>query len=213
MPDARRRSPFHRTIPARSCARWSRTAMSAAISCRLSKLCRNHRAWQPAANRGWRKNGGLETYVVAAGRQRPQPTSACCKAPWSGAVLDELRNGPLDKHGAGSAHPLASTHAGASGRDRPPRHLRQSRCNDSAGGIDRTLTARRRSRPSCRKSASAPGMRHRWYYPMLMKGEWPVLLEHPGRGRERALSSARRGQTLFVAPIDSPSIAARLPKP
>jgi hypothetical protein len=39
----------------------------------------------------------------------------------------------------------------------------------------------------------------RWYYPMLMKGEWPVLLKilGKGEGEERYLSVAEV-RTLFV---------------
>src|SRR6266568_722510 len=58
---------------------------------------------------------------------------------WSGAELDALRNGPLDKHGAGSRILDAAAHVHESeidrlaefGKDRP----------DPSGGMERGLTA------------------------------------------------------------------------
>src|ERR1700727_2627418 len=44
---------------------------------------------------------GIETYGVALIANGLNPLRLL-KSWWSGAVLDELRNGPLDKHGAGS---------------------------------------------------------------------------------------------------------------
>src|SRR6516164_7500966 len=44
---------------------------------------------------------GVEIYLVALLANGLSPLRLL-KSWWSGAVLDELRNGPLDKHGAGS---------------------------------------------------------------------------------------------------------------
>src|SRR5580692_4706254 len=44
---------------------------------------------------------GMETFGVASIANGLSPLRLL-KSWWSGAVLDELRNGPLDKHGAGS---------------------------------------------------------------------------------------------------------------
>src|SRR5215471_19905180 len=44
---------------------------------------------------------GMEIYLVALIANGLSPLRLF-KSWWSGAVLDELRNGPLDKHGAGS---------------------------------------------------------------------------------------------------------------
>jgi hypothetical protein len=54
----------------------------------------------------------------------------------------------------------------------------------------------------------------RWYYPLLMKGEWPVLLKILGKGEgdERYLSVAEV-RTLFVDKRLPERITARLPKP
>ena len=54
----------------------------------------------------------------------------------------------------------------------------------------------------------------RWYYPMLMKGEWPVLLKilGKGEGEERYLSVAEV-RTLFVERRLPERITKRLPKP
>ena len=53
----------------------------------------------------------------------------------------------------------------------------------------------------------------RWYYPILMKGEWPVLLKilGKGEGEERYLSVAEV-RTLFVERRLPERITARLPK-
>jgi hypothetical protein len=54
----------------------------------------------------------------------------------------------------------------------------------------------------------------RWYYPYMMKGEWPVLLDIMGKGEgdERYLSIAEV-RTLFVDHRFPDRIVARLPKP
>ena len=98
LPD---RFPFHPTIPARSCARWSPTAMSAATSCRLPKLVRNDRDWRAAKPASRKEKVRLETWLVAVIANGLGPLRVL-KSATSGAVLDELRNGPLDKHGGGS---------------------------------------------------------------------------------------------------------------
>ena len=53
----------------------------------------------------------------------------------------------------------------------------------------------------------------RWYYPILMKGEWPVLLKilGKGEGEERYLSVAE-ARTRFVEKRLPERITARLPK-
>ena len=54
----------------------------------------------------------------------------------------------------------------------------------------------------------------RWYYPILMKGEWPVLLNIMGKGEgdERYLSVAEV-RTLFVERRFPDKNVARLPSP
>src|SRR5579863_3096962 len=48
-----------------------------------------------------RRFAGMEIYGIALTANGWGPLRVI-KSWWSGAVLDELRNGPLDKHGAGS---------------------------------------------------------------------------------------------------------------
>ena len=133
------------------------------------------------------------------------------KSATSGADLDELRDGPLDKHGGGSrildvdakVHEDEIARLAGFGKDR----------NDPAGGIERGLTAKEIDTFMATNLKRA-GDAARWYYPMLMKGEWPVLLKilGKGEGEERYLSVAEV-RTLFVEKRLPERIAARLPKP
>jgi hypothetical protein len=126
----------------------------------------------------------------------------------SGAVLDELRNGPLDKHGAGSrildveahVHEDEITRLGSFGKNRP----------DGAGGIELGLNAEEIETYMAANMERA-GAAARWYYPMLMKGEWPVLLKIMGKGEgdDRYLSVAEV-KTLFVEKRFPERIVARL---
>ncbi|MEO8321305.1 MAG: hypothetical protein ABI561_23610, partial [Bradyrhizobium sp.] len=53
----------------------------------------------------------------------------------------------------------------------------------------------------------------RWYYPILMKGEWPVLLKIMGKGEGDArYLSVAEVKTLFVERRFPDRIVARLPK-
>ena len=65
---------------------------------------------------------------------------------------------------------------------------------DPAGGVERGLTAKEID-TFMKANLKRDGDAARWYYPMLMKGEWPVLLKILGKGEgERALSQRRRSQ-------------------
>ena len=129
----------------------------------------------------------------------------------SGAVLDELRDGPLDKHGGGSrildadarVHEDEIARFAGFGKDRP----------DPDGGVERGLTASEID-TFMKANLRRDGDKARWYYPFLMKGEWPVLLNILGKGvgRERYLSVAEV-RTLFVERRLPERITARLPKP
>jgi hypothetical protein len=133
------------------------------------------------------------------------------KSATSGADLDELRDGPLDKHGGGSrildvdakVHEDEIARLAGFGKDR----------NDPAGGVERGLTAKEIDTFMAANLKRA-GDAARWYYPMLMKGEWPVLLKilGKGEGEERYLSVAEV-RTLFVEKRLPERITARLPKP
>jgi hypothetical protein len=119
------------------------------------------------------------------------------KSATSGAVLDELRNGPLDKHGGGSRI------LDVDGKD----------CKDPAGGIETGLTATE-IETFMAANIKRDGDAARWYYPMLMKGEWPVLLKILGKGEgEARYLSVAEVRTLFVERRLPDRITARLPKP
>jgi hypothetical protein len=115
---------------------------------------------------------------------------------WSGTVLDHLRNGPLDKHGAGSrildaqaqVHEDEIERLGSFGKDRP----------DGSGGVERGLTAKEIDSFMAANLERAKAT-SRWYYPFLMKGEWPVLLDIMGKGEgEQRYLSVPEVRTLFV---------------
>src|SRR6476661_2275919 len=82
---------------------------------------------------------GLETKMVAMVANGLNPFRLV-KSATEGAVLDELRNGPLDKHGAGSrilgvdakVHLDEIDRLATFGKDRP----------DGAGGVERGLNAK-----------------------------------------------------------------------
>lgn len=128
----------------------------------------------------------------------------------SGAVLDELRNGPLDKHGAGSrilgvdahVHEDEIARFASFGKD----------CNDPSGGVERGLTAKEIDTFMAANLERA-GDAARWYYPLLMKGEWPVLLKIFGKGEGNArYLSVAEVRTLFIERRFPDRIVARLPK-
>jgi len=145
----------------------------------------------------------METYGVASiANGNP------LKSMISGAMLDQLRGGPLDKLGAGSRILNADaqvqedeiTRLASFGKDRP----------DGAGGTERGLNATEIDTYMAANMERA-GDTARWYYPMLMKGEWPVLLKIMGKGEgsERYLSVAEV-TTLFVDKRFPGRIVARL---
>jgi|SRR4051812_29199969 hypothetical protein len=154
----------------------------------------------------------LETYGVALIANGLNPLRQLQSA-MTGAVLDELRNGPLDKHGAGSrilgvdahVHEGEIDRLATFGKDRP----------DGAGGVERGLNAKEIAIYMAANIKRAEDSNSgRWYYPILMKGEWPVLLNIMGKGEgdERYLS-VDEVRTLFVERRFPDRIIARLPSP
>ena len=150
----------------------------------------------------------FETWMVAVGANGLGPLRVLTSAT-SGAVLDELRNGPLDKHGAGSrildadaqVHEDEITRLGSFGKD----------CKDPSGGVERGLTAKEID-TFMADNLKRAGAAARWYYPMLMKGEWPVLLNIMGKGEgEARYLSVAEVRTLFVEHRFPDRIVARLP--
>ena len=152
----------------------------------------------------------LETRMVAGIANGLGPLSVL-KSATSGAVLDELRNGPLDKHGGGSrildvdakVHEDQIERLASFGKD----------CKDPSGGIETGLTAKEID-AFMAANIERDGDHARWYFPILMKGEWPVLLKILGKGNGagRYLSVADV-RTLCVERRLPDRITARLPKP
>jgi hypothetical protein len=155
------------------------------------------------------KNVRMKTWLVAVIANGLGPLRVL-KSATSGAVLDELRDGPLDKHGGGSrildvdakVHEDEIARLAGFGKDR----------KDPSGGVERGLTAKEIDAFMAANLKRAGDAAH-WYYPMLMKGEWPVLLKilGKGEGEERYLSVAEV-RTLFVERRLPERITARLPK-
>jgi hypothetical protein len=112
------------------------------------------------------------------------------KSIWSGAQLDALRGGPLDKHGAGSrilgvdgkVDEDQITRLASFGRDYT---------DPNGGGTERGLNAAEIDN-FMRDNLKRAGDAARWYYPLLMKFEWPVVLRIMGKGEgaDRYLSVA-----------------------
>lgn len=152
----------------------------------------------------------LQTWLVAVVANGLGPLRVL-KSATSGAVLDELRNGPLDKHGGGSrildadakVHEDEIERLATFGKD----------CKDPSGGIERGLTAKEIT-AFMAANLKRDGDAARWYYPILMKGEWPVLLKILGKGEgEARYLSVAEVRTLFVEKRLPERITARLPKP
>ena len=126
----------------------------------------------------------------------------------SGAQLDALRDGPLDKHGVGSrildakaeVHEAEIARLAKFGKDRP----------DPAGGVERGLTSREITAYMKANFERAKGSR-RPIDRFLMRGEWPILLNIMGKGEgnKRYLSVAEV-RTLFVERRFPDRIVARL---
>ena len=150
---------------------------------------------------------GLEIYLVALVANGLSPLRLL-RSWWSGAVLDELRNGPLDKHGVGSRILNAEGEVDEKeiarlaefGKDRP----------DLSGRMERGLTSPEITAYMNANFERAKDTR-RWYDRLLMNGEWPVLLNIMGKGegKERYLSVSEV-RTLFVERKLPQRIVARL---
>lgn len=113
------------------------------------------------------------------------------KSIWSGARLDALRGGPLDKRGAGSRI------LGVDGKvdeDEIARLASFGRAytDPNTGNSEPGLNAAE-IKTFMRDNLKRAGSAARWYYPLLMKFEWPILLKIMGKGKqneERYLSVA-----------------------
>ena len=146
----------------------------------------------------------LETYGVTLVANGSKTTLA-------GLVLDELRNGPLDKHGAGSR--ILGVDARVHEDEIERLATFGQECNNPAGGTERGLTAKQINTYMAANIKRA-GDAARFYYPKLMEKEWPVLLDFLGKGEgeDRYLSVAEV-RTLIVEHRFPDRVTARLPAP
>jgi hypothetical protein len=161
------------------------------------------------AKRGLQKKiVGVKTYLVALIANGVSPLRLL-RSRWSGAALDELRDGPLDKHGVGSRILDAKAEVNEAeiarlagfGKDRE---------DPSGGRMERGLTAPEIEAFMDANFVRAKGNR-RWYDRLLMKGEWPVLLDIMGKGDgDQRYLSVDEVRTLFVDRRLPNRIAARL---
>src|SRR5882757_8285725 len=138
---------------------------------------------------------GVKTWLVAVVANGLSPPRLLRN--WrSGAELDSLRDGPLDKRGSGSRILDATAHVSEAelarlaefGKDRP----------NPAGGTECGLTVEEIRAYMDANFERAEGAR-RAIDRQLMNGEWPILLKVMGKGEgdERYLSVAEV-RTLFV---------------
>ncbi|MBR0874090.1 hypothetical protein JQ633_27280 [Bradyrhizobium tropiciagri] len=141
-------------------------------------------------------------FMVAQGANGFGPISQL-RSLFNGAILDELRNGPLDKHGAGSR--ILDQHATVH-EDEIARLASYGRDYKSPdGGVERGLSASEIKTFMAENFQRAAGEHStswtilHYYYRLLMLGEWPVLLDIMGKGegKDRYLSVAEV-RTLFV---------------
>ena len=137
----------------------------------------------------------METYMVALIANGLSP-SRLFRSWRSGAVLDELRNGPLDKRGAGSR--ILSVDAEVDESEITRLAGFGSDYADGSGGTERGLNSQQITTYMNANFERAKGYR-RPIDRLLMNGEWPVLLNILGQGdgNDRYLSVAEV-RTLFV---------------
>jgi hypothetical protein len=153
---------------------------------------------------------GMEIYGVALIANGLSPLRLL-KSWWSGAVLDELRNGPLDKHGVGSRI------LNVDGRVDESEIARLAEFGsdyvDDSGGAERGLNSQQITTYMNANFERAKGHR-RAVDRLLMNGEWPVLLNIMGKGEgsDRHVSVAEV-RTLFVDRKFPARIVARLARP
>lgn len=153
---------------------------------------------------------GMEIYGVALIANGLNPLRLL-KSWWSGAVLDELRNGPLDKRGAGSRILEVDGQVDESEIARLAEF--GSDYMDDSGGTERGLNAAQVTAYMNANFERAKGHR-RAIDRLLMNGEWPILLNIMGKreGNDRYLSIAEV-KTLFVDRKFPARIVARLARP
>jgi hypothetical protein len=154
---------------------------------------------------------GLEIYLVALIANGLSPLRLL-RSWWSGAVLDALRDGPLDKHGAGSRILDATARVNMTelarlaeyGTVRPDPLGGEPECGLTAPEITTYMNANFERARGHRRPIDR----------LLMNGEWPVLLNVIGKGEgEQRYLSVAEVRTLFVERRLPARIVARLPGP
>lgn len=128
---------------------------------------------------------------------------------WSGATLDQLRNGPLDKHGVGSRilDTTARVHEDEIARLAT---FGKERLDPMGGGMEIGLTGSEITTYMNANFERAKG-RRRVIDRKLMDGEWPVLLDIMGKGEGDArYLSVAEVRTLFAERNLPARINARL---
>jgi hypothetical protein len=151
---------------------------------------------------------GIKTRLVALVANGLNPLRLL-KSWWSGATLDELRDGPLDKHGVGSRILDATAHVhedeierlASFGKERP---------DPMGGGTEIGLTNDEITAYMNANFERAKAHR-RVIDRKLMEGEWPVLLDIMGKGEgEARYLSVAEVRTLFTERRLPERINARL---
>jgi hypothetical protein len=150
---------------------------------------------------------GMETYLVALIANGLGPLRLF-KSWWSGAELDELRNGPLDKRGAGSRILNVDGQVDESEIARLAEF--GSDYADGSGGTERGLNSQQITAYMNANFERAKGHR-RAIDRLLMNGEWPVLLNILGKGEDDSrYLSVTEVRTLFAERKFPARIVARL---
>src|SRR4030095_15054339 len=153
-------------------------------------------------------SGGINTRLVALIANGLSPFRLL-KSWWSGATLDELRDGLLDKHGVGSRILDATAHVhedeierlASFGKERP---------DPMGSGTEIGLTNEEITAYMDANFERAKGHR-RAIDRKLMEGEWPVLVRVMGQGQGEARDlSVSEVRTLFTGRRLPERINARL---
>ena len=150
---------------------------------------------------------GVKTYLVALIANGLGPLRLW-RSWWAGAELDELRDGPLDKHGVGSRILDATADVNETEIERLAGFGSDYR--DPWGKTERGLTAGEITAYMNANFERAKDKR-RWIDRKLMDGEWPVLLNIMGKGDgEQRYLSVAEVRTLFIDRLLPERIVARL---
>jgi mono/diheme cytochrome c family protein len=160
---------------------------------------------------GWKQRlAGVKIYLVALVANGLMPWRLF-KSWWWGAVIDELRNGPLDKHGVGSRI------LGPDGQVNESEIARLAKFGSdyatADGGTERGLNSQQITTYMNANFERAKGHR-RAIDRSLMNGEWPVLLKIMGKGEgDKRYLSVAEVRMLFVDRLFPQRIVTRLKQP